>query len=166
MRSVEELVLDALGNRFFAGVTVPIILTVVISLGKAAARPRGPGPWSMLARPRTSKYVRVQDKAVGLDLMAAAIGSQIAFLAAYETLTSQANSDNLLMVREFGLHIRQLDLSFLLLGLAVLVFVALTITIRHKGYYENGTMKEDLGCHVPNWFGYGALVLIYGLNPV
>jgi hypothetical protein len=146
-QSFEGWIASQLGHTWVSGIGVPVILIVIGAAWKAMARPGGPTPYSVLLKwPELPR----QDRAFGFDLLLAALGAQLGFLA--------------LRIRQ-GSTAHQLD--FRGLCVTLLLTILLIPFIRIFGYERRGrrqVLRQDLGVALPNLTGMVVLIYIYNAN--
>ena len=124
-------------------------LVFLVGVWKTGATPGPPSAWDAIAR---RSRLSLPEKAVGGDLLVAAVGSYFAFFIARHA-GSQA---------EFELDRADL-LIFPLAGFIAVVMV-LVNKVGHERHSEPPALKEDWGVTVPNVLGFLAMMVIFIAN--
>jgi hypothetical protein len=149
---MEDGLVDLLRMSWFTGWFLPGALGLIAGSARAMAKPGGPTIYAIIFRRPT---VPRSDRAIGFDLMFAALGSQLGFVAV------KAAS---------GVPVR--DIPFAGIWLALLLTVLAIPAIRIWGWEHidpNDTtsdiqLREDRGVAWPNVIGTILLILIYNIN--
>jgi hypothetical protein len=160
---LKDWALELLKNPTATGLFIPLLITFATAAMKAISRKNGPWLWPLIFKRST---IKLEDRALGLDLLFAAIGSQLGFLAVYAAADSQATRENQVLINAVDWHVQQLNVALYTLALLLFWILALTLLLRFRGYADNQELLEDFGVGVPNAVGLGALFVVYLLNPV
>jgi hypothetical protein len=143
---VERSLFDLLNMKWFAGWGLPAVLAVLAGSFRAMSREDGPLLALLLDRPNLPP----EDRAFGLDLIFAAVGLQLGFIA---LKAIEAHSYKELDYRGFWVTI----------GVAVITVP----WIRMNGYQQAGgqvQLRQRNGVAVPNIVGFFLLAWVYNLN--
>jgi hypothetical protein len=164
---VKEIALDVLHKRAVLLVWIPALLAYFVNAARAKARRDGPPFFAVLLLPR---QVLVMDRAIGHDLLFAAIAEQLGFLGAYGVLEGPAVEINTKVEQLFGFSVRQVDLGFIIIGIVVAAIIVLSYTTRWLGHrldqqHQSYDLKEGFAT-IPNVAGFFIMLAIYYLNPV
>jgi hypothetical protein len=143
----EGWITDQLGHTWVSGIGIPVILIIIGAAWKAMARPGGPTPYSILLKwPELPKA----DRAFGFDLLLAALGAQLGFLA---LRIGQGRTAPRLDFRGFWLTL-----------VLTILFIPFIRIFGHERRGRKHTLRQDLGVALPNIVGIVVLIYIYNAN--
>jgi hypothetical protein len=158
------MLLEVLKSSWVTAVGIPALLVYVQGAVKAASKPTGPFPPTFFLRPSRVPH---NDRALGIDLIFAALGSQVSFLAIQATISPPPPVSPALkhLLNGVGLHVRTaLDVSSLLLATCLFFLTIIAFTTRLWGHEQTSSDLREEFVTLPNMLGFVLLLVVWGVS--
>lgn len=153
IHSLGQYLLHWLQQPYVTGAVLPLSLTGAVALWKASSKPLGPRP---------------DDRALGFDLLFAAVGSEFSYMTTTALLPMPEGVHSEILAWASDLNITLIDKSDLGTWLLILLLIAsglLVLAMRFWGYQPNGRdLHEIKGVALPTILGIVLLLSVYAVN--
>ena len=159
-----EGTVSAVPVRVLFAIVLAFLLSYLMMAAKAYSVRQGPLLWTVWFRP---SHVARDLRAVGLDMLFAALGLQLGLLVDQWFDENRAPVINPLL-HSIPPHLSVDQGQLTLWGAVTVVGLILFFTnlIRFLGYEPSGHLREDIGVAVPNLTGIMVIAVVYLLSPM
>jgi hypothetical protein len=160
------MLLGVLQSTWITAVAIPAFLVYMQGALKAASRPKGPFPLAFFLRP---SRIRHSDRALGLDLLFAAAGSELSFLASYALRGSAPviEPKTRKLFETVGISLTdKAQVAYIVLATIMVCLVVVAGMTRWRGHIKTDGDQRDLKeefVTAPNMLGILLLLVVWGL---